>query len=191
MATEIGRVDFNSADLWHGPNGHMMVLHIPYTDQARSTIKKLDPEKTYVAEVKEWRPRRSLNANNYSWMLTDKLSDVMVIRGVKLSKEEMHAEMIFRYGQVALDENGQQLTYSTAQKAVLSEFYPYAKEFAESELNGKLFKHYRIYRGSHTYDSKEMSVFIAGIVAECKEQGIETLTPLELARLNDQWREQR
>ncbi|MBQ8768837.1 MAG: hypothetical protein IJZ15_04235 [Oscillospiraceae bacterium] len=184
-------VEFTSASIWHGPEGHMLALNIPFQTQARDLLTKLKPEKTYVAEIKEKKGKRSLNSNNYSWLLTDKLSDVMVIRGVKLSKDEMHAEMIFRYGQVALDENGQQLTYSTAQKANLSEFYPYAKEYAESELNGKLFKHYRIYRGSHTYDSKEMAVFIAGIVEECKEQGIQTLTPSEIALMNDDWRAQR
>ncbi|MBR6793368.1 MAG: hypothetical protein IKM48_03285 [Clostridia bacterium] len=184
-------VEFTDAKLWHGSEGHMMVLSVPFQSQAKGFMEKMQEGKTYIAEIKEKKPKRSLNANNYSWLLTDKLSDVMVIRGVKLSKDEMHAEMIFRYGQVALDDEGQQLTYSTAQKAVLSEFYPYAKEYAESELNGKLFKHYRIYRGSHTYDSKEMAVFIAGIVEECKEQGIETMTPDEIARLNSDWRAQR
>ncbi len=186
----IGTVEFNSAEMWYSAEGPMMVLKAPFQTEAKYVIGKLDPKKRYVAEIKEKKARRSLNANNYSWLLTDKLSDVMVIRGVKLSKEEMHAEMIYRYGQVAVDEEGQQLTYSTAQKAVLSEFYPYAKEYAESELNGKIFRHYRIYRGSHTYNSKEMAVFIAGIVEECKEQGIETLTPAELALLNDNWRAQ-
>ena len=31
--------------------------------------------------------------------------------------------------------------------------------------------------GSSTYDTKEMSVLINGLVTECKEQGIETLPP--------------
>lgn len=146
-------------------------------------ISSLKEENEYVLEIKQLRKLRSLNANNYSWTLTDKLSDVMVIRGVKLSKDEMHAEMIFRYGQPMVDDNGELVTYSTAQEVKLPEFFPYAKEIGESELNGKMFKHYRIFRGSHTYDTKEMSIFISGIVEECKEQGIETLTERELSLL--------
>lgn len=184
------KVEFTGAKIWHGADGHMMVLDIPFCGQAQEALEKLQEGKTYVAEIKEKKLLRSLNANNYSWLLTDKLSDVMVIRGVKLSKEEMHAEMIFRYGQVALDEDGRQLVYSTAQNVPINEFFPYAKEFGESELNGKTFRHYRIYRGSHTYNTKEMAVFIAGIVEECKEQGIETMTPDELARLSNDWRGQ-
>ena len=42
---------------------------------------------------------------------------------------------------------------------------------------------YRLYRGTHTYDSKEMAMLIDGTIEECKEQGIETMTPNELERL--------
>lgn len=146
-------------------------------------VNSLKEDKEYSLEIKQVRKVRSLNANNYSWTLTDKLSDVMVLRGVKLSKDEMHAEMIFRYGQPLVDENGELVIYSTAQGVKLPEFFPYAKEIGESELNGKTFTHYRIYRGSHTYDTKEMSIFISGIVEECKEQGIDTATPEEIARM--------
>lgn len=145
-------------------------------------------DKPHEIEIREIKKKRSLNANNYSWALTDKLSDKLIVCGVKLSKEQMHAEMIFRYGQVALDDNGEQVVYSTAQEAKLPEFFPYAKAIRESELNGKTFTHYRIYRGSHTYNTKEMSIFISGIVEECKEQGIETMTPAELALLKEAWK---
>lgn len=32
-------------------------------------------------------------------------------------------------------------------------------------------------RGSHDYDTKEMSTLIDGVVSEAKELGIETMTP--------------
>jgi hypothetical protein len=43
-------------------------------------------------------------------------------------------------------------------------------------------------RGSHTYDSREMSRLIDGTVSEAKELGIETLSPAELERMKQQWR---
>ena len=46
---------------------------------------------------------------------------------------------------------------------------------------------YKIYRGSHTYDTKEMSVLIDGTVADAKELGIETVTPTELAEMKERW----
>lgn len=46
---------------------------------------------------------------------------------------------------------------------------------------------YRIYRGSHTYDTKEMSVLIDGTVADAKELGVETATPAEIAEMKERW----
>ena len=42
-------------------------------------------------------------------------------------------------------------------------------------------------RGSHTYDSGEMSILIDGVVQEAKQLGIETLTPNELERMKNLW----
>lgn len=140
-------------------------------------VSSLDESKDYNLEIKQHRVKRSLNANNYSWKLTDELADKLIVAGVKLSKEECHAEMIYRYGQVLLDDNGEQVTISVKQGVKVTDFYPYAKEIGTGTAKGKQFTHYRIYRGSHTYDTKEMSIFISGIVEECREQGIDTDTP--------------
>jgi len=155
------------------------ILTLQIDDDFRSQYNELF-ERNIEVTIKPYKPKRSLNANAKSWLLTDKLAEKLLIAGVKVSKEEMHAEMIFRYGQVALDDNGEQICISTKHNVKLPEFYPYAKEIGVSELNGKVFTHYRIYRGSHTYDSKEMYIFLLGIIEECKEQGIETLSPEEL-----------
>ena len=139
-------------------------------------------EGEYSLTIEKKKRPRSLKANNYSWTLTDKLADVLLVQGLKLSKEEMHAEMIYRYGQALTDESGT-VIMSTASNVPINEFYPYAKKIGEGTVNGKVFNHYRIYRGSHTYNSAEMSIFIKGIIEECKEQGIETATPEELANM--------
>ena len=45
----------------------------------------------------------------------------------------------------------------------------------------------RAYYGSSTYNTKQMSRLIDWVIEECKEQGIETMTPEELARLKEDW----
>jgi hypothetical protein len=139
-------------------------------------VNSLD-DSEYDFTIKKHKDIRSLKANNFSWTLTDELAEKMLVAGVKISKDEMHAEMIFRYGQVMVDDNGEQVIISTAQEVDVSKVFPYAKEIGTGTVNGKEFTHYRIYRGSHTYDTKEMSLFIKGIVEECKEQGINVDTP--------------
>lgn len=47
---------------------------------------------------------------------------------------------------------------------------------------------YRVYRGSHTYNTEEMSILIDGVVQEAKDQGIETATPDEIERLKSLWK---
>jgi hypothetical protein len=151
-------------------------------------VASFDDKNEYELEIRKKKEIRSLNANNYSWTLTDKLSEKLVVAGVKLSKEECHAEMIFRYGQVLCDENGERVVYSTKQGIKMNEFFPYAKPIGNSELNGETFTHYLIYRGSKTYDTKEFSIFLSGIIEECREQGIETMTPSEIALMMENYK---
>ena len=50
------------------------------------------------------------------------------------------------------------------------------------------FNAYAMIKGSSEYDTKEMSHFIDGIVAEAKELGIETLPPDELESMMKAWK---
>ena len=43
------------------------------------------------------------------------------------------------------------------------------------------------YYGSSTYNTRQMSRLIDSLIEECKEQGIETMTPAELALLKEDW----
>lgn len=54
--------------------------------------------------------------------------------------------------------------------------------------DGKLYRVYLLMRGSHTYNTYEMSKLIDGTVQEAKEQGIETATPDEIRRMKEQWK---
>lgn len=51
--------------------------------------------------------------------------------------------------------------------------------------NGKLYRVYYVMRGTHTYNSAEMSRLIDMTVEEAKEIGVETLPPAELKRLRE------
>lgn len=46
---------------------------------------------------------------------------------------------------------------------------------------------YKVYRGSHTYDTSEMHKLLEGTIYEAKEQGIETKTPDEIRRMEELW----
>ena len=56
-----------------------------------------------------------------------------------------------------------------------------------SEENGKEVYFYKVYRGTHTYDTKEMAKMIDGTIQECKQVGIDTATPAEIERMQQLW----
>ena len=53
--------------------------------------------------------------------------------------------------------------------------------------DGIEYRTYKMIRGSHTYNTEEMSHLIDGIVSEAKELGIETLPPDEIERMMSTW----
>ena len=133
-------------------------------------------DKTKTYEVKEHKFKRSLNANAYAWQLIGQMADVLLN-----DKEGIYIMMLKRYGQSEI--------ISVLEDADISDYVKYYEILGESVLNGKNFIHYRIYKGSSQYNTKEMAVLIDGIVSEAKELGIETLPPDEIKILKDMWRE--
>lgn len=127
-------------------------------------------------EVKPYRQRRSLNANNYAWKLITEIANV-----VRSSKEEIYLELLKHYGQSEI--------FSVLSHIPFGEYVKYYEEAGESTLNGKLFKHYKVFKGSSEFDTREMSIFIDGVCSEAKEMGIQTETPDEIARMKALWGE--
>lgn len=125
-------------------------------------------------EVKKHRNKRSLNANNYCWALINELGNAL-----NMSKDEVYFLMLRRYGQSKMVS-----MYSSINVKGYFKYYDVA---GASTLQGKEFTHYRVYKGSSEFDTKEMSILIDGIVSECKELGIETMTPDELEKLKSSW----
>ena len=57
-------------------------------------VEQLKNENKLNIELKKYRKKRSINANNYFWELTTKLADMM-----RISKEELYFLLLQRYGQ--------------------------------------------------------------------------------------------
>ena len=127
-------------------------------------------------KIDKHRKKRSLNANNYAWLLLTEIGNVL-----RTSKEEVYLEMLKRYGQSEI--------ISVLAHIPIGEYVKYCEEAGESALNGKLFKHYKVYKGSSEFDTREMSIFLDGVVSEAKEMGIPTETPEQIARLKAMWGE--
>lgn len=128
-----------------------------------------DKEKKFV--IKEFKEKRSLDQNAYAWKLITEIGNVL-----RKSKEEVYLQMLKDYGQGEI--------VSILSSINPKGYFKYYEEIGTGVVNNKEFTHYKIYKGSSEFDRKEMSIFIDGIVQECKQLGIETLTPVEIARLS-------
>ena len=131
-----------------------------------------DRDKMFVIE--EYKEKRSLNANNYTWLLITKIAEKL-----NMSKEECYLKMLIDYGQSEM--------VSVISDIDVNGFFKYYKEFGKSKLNGKWFTHYKVYKGTSEYNTKEMSKFIDGVVQEAEQLDIETKTPSEIERLKRMW----
>lgn len=135
-------------------------------------------DKPYMASIKQYRKKRSLDANAYCWKLIGEIADTL-----RASKEEIYFLMLKRYGQ------GGMVSIEESQAAQFERAFPYHEKAGEAVLSGKRFFHYRFWVGSSQYDTKEMAILIDGIVDECKQMGIETWPPDQIDLLKDHWQE--
>ena len=133
-------------------------------------------DKTFT--ISEYRPKRSRDANAYAWALMNEIANHL-----RASKDEVYLKMLKRYGQSEI--------VSVLEDIDVRPYFKYFEEIGTGTVDGKRFKHYKIFKGSSEYDSREMSILIDGIVSEAKEMGIETMTPAEIARLKELWHEKK
>lgn len=135
--------------------------------------------------AKKHRKKRSLDANAYFHVIVGKIADKLGI-----SKIRCKNILIARYGQQEFLEEGKPVILKTnisVEKMLEQEFLHTSPCGCKVE-NGTEVAFYKVFRGSHTYDSKEMSVLIDGTVQEAKDLGIETLPPAELERMMKAWK---
>lgn len=155
------------------------------------TIQNINPEhlqnivgKELRIVAKEYREKRSLSANAYFHVLCDKLRQKL---GISMARCKNH--LIASYGQFEMIGDEPMIYKTNASEEYMQELETlHTKCVKITEEKGKKVYFYRIYRGSHTYDSAEMAKLIKGTVQECELQGIEVLTPVELERMIGKWK---
>lgn len=141
------------------------------------------PDKKYKAEI--WRNKRSLSANAYFHLLCQKVAEK-----TSQSLTEVKNQMIADYGQTDT-EMGTVILRDDIDWRRLQGLHLHPTMATRVLDDKKLYRVYFIMRGSHTYDSKEMSTLIDGIVQEAKAVGVETMPPEELARMIGRWKGER
>ena len=166
-----------------------MRLTFEFDSDVSAAIDKIK-DKLLRITVKLWRDKRSLDANSYYWVLLSRLAEA-----VGISKPRAHNLMLRKYGQnLVIDSQIAFLVIPDTEEAEetaleAESFHIRPTSQVKQGKDGKMYRTYTVLAGSSTYDTKEMSELINGLVSECKEQGIETLTPDELVRMMKDYEE--
>ena len=140
-----------------------------------NSLEEIENEPVLEIDANKPKRKRSLNANNYCWKLITEIGNKM-----RLGKDEVYLKMLKEYGQSEM--------ISVLSEIDIKGYFNYYDVAGTSRLNGKDFTHYKIYKGSSEYDTKEMSIFIDGIVQEAKELGIVTETPEQIKMYKECWK---
>lgn len=169
-----GRIAGESIDFKTGKP--MLTLEVNERNDFEALVDEMRDKDKLSIEVKPFRQHRSLNANAYAWSLIGQIADIL-----RAGKDEIYLKLLKRYGQSEL--------ISVLSHVPIGNYVKYYEEAGASKLNGKDFTHYRVYKGSSEFDTREMSIFIDGVVSEAKELGIQTETPNQIAEMKARWGE--
>jgi len=148
--------------------------------EAMETIAKLEKARLdaqkpvkYEITIKKYRPKRSINANDYCWKLLSELA-----KKLRVTKEDLYRQYIRDFGHY--DEVW---VKNEAAESVIRNWQSNGLGWlAETVSTGDKTVLW-LYPGSSTFDSKTMHDFILAIVNDCKLEGIETRTPEEIAQM--------
>lgn len=139
----------------------------------------LDGDKEYTITVKERKRKRSLNSNSYAWVLLGKLAEKL-----RIPKTDIYRNYVKEIGGntkdiVCVQDKALDKLRSTWESNGLG----WVTDTLPSKIDGCT--NVILYYGSSTYDVEQMNRLIQLIVQDCKEFGIETMSPEELDRLLD------
>lgn len=144
----------------------------------------MEQDRNQLWDLKPHREKKTLTQNGYYWKLLD-----LTAEALKMSKSELHNRMLREYGQKKYKNGSLVTTYfpdSKDMEEVLLEdtndHYLPTSQILYSK-SGIPIRTYIELRGCRTYNTKEMSVLLDGMIQEAQQQGIETLTPRELAEM--------
>lgn len=146
---------------------------------ALNEIDKIkDCEKLSIKAVRH-KEKRSLDANALLWLCLGRIAEAL-----RSDKWDVYLQMLKRYGKY---------TYICVKPAVVDAVkaqWRECEEIGTVNINGKEAVQMLCYFGSSTYNTKEFSVLLDGVISEMKEMGIETPASEDMRRALEQWEKQ-
>lgn len=155
----------------------------------------LDPESTGLAKmaydklkdsvidltIDKWSDKRSLQANAYFHVLANEIA-----KATKSSLDDTKKVLVAQYGTIARGEDGKYMAVKVPKNTDIQKIYPYVRHIGTDE-NG--LDMYIFFKRTSDLNKDEMNRLISGTIDEAANLGIETMTPEELARMMNRYKE--
>lgn len=144
-------------------------------------------------DLTEHKEKKSLSQNNYYWKLAGEVVKKTTKYGANIN--EIHNRNLRELGLREYINDQPICLYlpdtEDAEKTALNAESYHIKPTSQTRQgkDGLMFRCYVMLRGSHTFNTEEMSALIDLMVQEAQAVGVETLTPLELAQMRE-WERQ-
>lgn len=128
--------------------------------------KLVDLDKDKLYELKEYKFQRNKRQNAKYWKLLYELAKTL-----QMNVEELHFQMLkdFSKREYIMVEHGIEIRgikYLEKRATIKNE-------------NGKLYDVYYYYTPSHELNTSEFAFLMTGLIQECEQQGIDTVSPDE------------
>ena len=148
-------------------------------DNPRSIVESLKDGKTYDVEIKEHREKRSMDANNYLWVLIGKIA-----KHYSIPNDEVYRQYVRQSGSYEVIPIREDIADRWESIWGANGIGFVADDLGKSKIPG--YHNFRCFYGSHVYNTKEMSRLIDSVVEDCKAIGIETMPPDKLKSLMEE-----
>ena len=141
------------------------------TGDAKTIVQWLfSQDKEKIFEIKELTKHRTLSQNAYVWKLINEIANK-----VGKSKEDVYLQMLKDYGQSEI--------VSIKSSINPDGYFKYYEPIGTGNIKGTEFTHYKIFKGSSEFDKLEMKYLIDGVIQECENLDIPTLTYEQIERM--------
>lgn len=145
-------------------------------------------EKRLTLTIKQFRQKRSLNANSYYWALLGKICEATGV-----DSNYQHTLNLRECGYLEQDDDGNVISVDVADteagesKADHAEHYHLFPTSCTYIRDGIRVRQYYLLRGSSSFNTKEMARLIEIVIDQAKELGIETATPEQVNEYLQRW----
>lgn len=175
-------VPFDKAGISEKNGALWLCLRVTDEQAARKAVYEIKDGANMDADLRPHREKRSLDANAYCWVLLDKLSAKLAI-----PPTDIYRDLIKDVGGASDFVCVQKSKAANIAKWWCAKGIGWQFDLIGDSKAVKGCSVLKLYYGSSTYDTAQMSRLIDLVVQECQQQGIETMAPSELDALKARW----